>query len=209
MRDKADRWTGPSDEFSEVDDHHAQAGDLPEFGKNLLQYWGFDKDCESFRSFQPALTSKTWPSITVRMLSFAKLISTGSYGAPPKPVSHSVSSMMDKIERNPDSFHKRDYLPLLKEVRQKLAGVIGASVDEVVMVCSQSAGSTLTCKVPNTTSAINLIINNTVWKKGDIILTCKPRRGEVADFEMKQRTVAYPKVSSLHVTSGRMSPCTL
>lgn len=45
MRDKADRWSGPSEEFTEVDDHHAQSSDLPEFGKDLLQFWGFDDNC--------------------------------------------------------------------------------------------------------------------------------------------------------------------
>lgn len=45
LRDKADRWTGPSDEYNEVDEHRTQDSDLPELGKNLLQFWGFDKDC--------------------------------------------------------------------------------------------------------------------------------------------------------------------
>jgi hypothetical protein len=54
---------------------------------------------------------------------------------------------------------KRDWLPLLNDVRAETAEILGAAADECVMV-------------PNTTHGINTIMQNIIWQPGDRIVTC-------------------------------------
>lgn len=68
--------------------------------------------------------------------------------------------MTMEIEANPDHFHRIGYLPLLVDVRRKLAQMIGANVDECVLVANASMG-------------INTILRNFDWEEGDTIVACK------------------------------------
>lgn len=65
-----------------------------------------------------------------------------------------------EVERNPDKFHRITYMPLLVEVRRKLAQLIGANIDECVLVQNASAG-------------VNTVLRNFEWENGDIIVPCK------------------------------------
>jgi selenocysteine lyase/cysteine desulfurase len=55
---------------------------------------------------------------------------------------------------------KRDWLPLLNDVREKSAAIIGAEAEECVIV-------------PNTTHGVNTILHNIKWTAGDRIVICK------------------------------------
>jgi selenocysteine lyase/cysteine desulfurase len=55
---------------------------------------------------------------------------------------------------------KKDWLPLLNDVREKSAAIIGAKAEECVIV-------------PNTTHGVNTILHNIKWTPGDRIVICK------------------------------------
>ena len=88
------------------------------------------------------------------------LLITGSYGTIPRPVSVAKEKLRVQIEGNPDRFMKRDWLPLLNDVREKSAAIIGAKAEECVIV-------------PNTTHGVNTILHNIKWAAGDRIVICK------------------------------------
>lgn len=71
-----------------------------------------------------------------------------------------VHDMNMEIEVNPDKFHRITYMPRLVDVRRKLAQLIGANLDECVLLSNASAG-------------VDTILRNFEWEKGDIIVTCK------------------------------------
>jgi selenocysteine lyase/cysteine desulfurase len=83
----------------------------------------------------------------------------GSYGTIPRPVSIAKEKLRVQIEGNPDRFMKRDWLPLLNDVREKSAEIIGAKTEECVIV-------------PNTTHGVNTILHNMKWSAGDRIVIC-------------------------------------
>jgi selenocysteine lyase/cysteine desulfurase len=83
----------------------------------------------------------------------------GSYGTIPRPVSVAKEKLRVQIEGNPDRFMKRDWLPLLNDVRES-AAIIGAEAEECVIV-------------PNTTHGVNTILHNIKWTPGDRIVICK------------------------------------
>jgi len=49
------------------------------------------------------------------------------------------------------------YEPLWNRCRERVANLIGAGVDECVLV-------------PNTTHGVNTVLRNLDWKKGDVII---------------------------------------
>jgi len=89
-----------------------------------------------------------------------KVLMIGSYGTIPRPVSEAKEKLRVQIEGNPDRFMKRDWLPLLNDVREKSAEIIGAKAEECVIV-------------PNTTHGVNTILHNIKWTAGDRIVICK------------------------------------
>ena len=97
----------------------------------------------------------------------------GSYGAPPRAVVQYMRDLSDRIESMPDIYIRKDWLPMLNEVRSGVAKLINADFEEVVMV-------------PNTTVGINTVVRNIDWKEGDVILMCEPSRDHHA-------RVAHPK----------------
>jgi hercynylcysteine S-oxide lyase len=64
-----------------------------------------------------------------------------------------------KIESNPDRFLRLLYQEKLIGVREKLARLIGAKTDEVVLV-------------PNASMGINTILRNFEWEQGDQMFVC-------------------------------------
>jgi hypothetical protein len=91
---------------------------------------------------------------------FHMVLMIGSYGTIPRPVSVAKEKLRVQIEGNPDRFMKRDWLPLLNDVREKSAAIIGAQTEECVIV-------------PNTTHGVNTILHNIKWTAGDRIVICK------------------------------------
>jgi len=91
----------------------------------------------------------------------------GSYGTTPRPVLEAINQLTLRIEANPDLFHRVEYKPMLVNARQKVADLIGAKLDEVVLVSNASMG-------------VNTILRNFDWEEGDIIYSC-------AYLEIKKR----------------------
>ena len=83
----------------------------------------------------------------------------GSYGATPRPVLEAINELTLEIESNPDIFHQLSYQKRLIDVRERLARLIGAKTDEVVLVSNASIG-------------INTILRNFDWEQDDQIFTC-------------------------------------
>ena len=81
----------------------------------------------------------------------------GSYGALPAPVSETCRAMADEVEANPDKFMRLTYEPLLARCRERTAKLLGAEVDECVLV-------------PCTTHGVFTVLMNFDWKKGDVII---------------------------------------
>ncbi|THU75183.1 hypothetical protein K435DRAFT_562517, partial [Dendrothele bispora CBS 962.96] len=69
----------------------------------------------------------------------------GSYGSLPSPVLDAIKPIAALAEANPDKFHRTEYIPMLVEVRRRLANLMSekegdVSVDEVVCVPNASHG---------------------------------------------------------------------
>ena len=81
----------------------------------------------------------------------------GSYGSVPVPVSEACKVIVDEVEANPDKFIRLTYEARWIRCRERIADLIGAEVDECVLV-------------PNTTHGIYTVLMNIDWKKGDVII---------------------------------------
>lgn len=81
----------------------------------------------------------------------------GSYGSVPTPVTQACKAITDEVEGSPDKFMRLRYPTSLNNCRERVAGLIGAHVDECVLV-------------PNAIYGINTILRNIGWQKGDAIL---------------------------------------
>ncbi|RDB27630.1 Hercynylcysteine sulfoxide lyase [Hypsizygus marmoreus] len=103
----------------------------PSFGHDLLKYFAFDPEYVN--------------------------LNHGSYGSTPLPVLSEVNELTLKIESNPDHFHRISYLPLLVDVRRRLAQLIGVDTDEVVLV-------------PNASVGVNTVLRNFEWEEGDTLI---------------------------------------
>ncbi|WVR08776.1 hypothetical protein IAU60_005834 [Kwoniella sp. DSM 27419] len=91
-----------------------KAEGFPDFGHNMRQYWGFDKNYVN--------------------------LNHGSYGSPPTPVIKQMRELSDQTEANPDFFMRRAWLPLLTKVREEVSELIGARTEEVVIVPNTTHG---------------------------------------------------------------------
>jgi selenocysteine lyase/cysteine desulfurase len=70
-----------------------------------------------------------------------------------------VTELSERIEANPDLFHRIDFKPLLDDARQRVADLVGAQLDEIVFVTNASVG-------------LNTVLRNFEWEEGDIIFAC-------------------------------------
>ncbi|KIK67910.1 hypothetical protein GYMLUDRAFT_155471 [Collybiopsis luxurians FD-317 M1] len=81
----------------------------------------------------------------------------GSYGSIPVAVDEAVKPYYAMVDQNPDLFHRFTMIDLVRDVRQRLAGFIGAAdKDEVVFV-------------PNASHGLNTVLRAFIWEKDDII----------------------------------------
>ncbi|PPQ95574.1 hypothetical protein CVT26_008602 [Gymnopilus dilepis] len=140
-----------------IDFEQDYKNEKPEFGHAMLKYFSMDPEYIN--------------------------LNNGSYGTTPRPVQVAVERLSARIERNPELFHRRDYLPLLKIVRAKLANFIGAKTEEVVLVNNASAG-------------LNTILRNFDWEEGDIIF------GFTTTYNSISATVRYLSDVPPHPTAS-------
>ncbi|GBE88395.1 Hercynylcysteine sulfoxide lyase [Sparassis crispa] len=127
--------------------HTYDAGsEPPPFGHALKHFWAFDAGYVN--------------------------LNHGSYGSQPLPVIFASTKITMLAERNPDKFHRVTYMPMLKEARGRVANLIGAELDEVVLV-------------PNATHGINTVLRNFEWKESDVMLGASTTYGAVS------RTLQY------------------
>jgi hercynylcysteine S-oxide lyase len=92
--------------------------------------------------------------------SFAKNytpLNHGSFGAFPKSVRDRQRELQDLTEARPDTFLRYTYPDLLEESRSAVAPVLGVSMDEIVFVL-------------NAITAVNTVLRNLVYQKGDVIV---------------------------------------
>lgn len=123
----------------------------PKFGHEVLQYFGFDPEYVNLNNGERAgaleCSKLTWDNLV------------GSYGSTPSPVLAACGKLTREIEWNPDLFMRLTYQPLLIDVRQRVANLIGAKLDECVLV-------------PNASMGVNTVLRNFEWEAGDIIIGC-------------------------------------
>lgn len=81
----------------------------------------------------------------------------GAFGAPPTPVQGAANVLSDIIEENPDKFFRIDWYPLLNSVRERLAKLLGARKEEIVLV-------------QNATVAAAVVLRNFIWREGDVLI---------------------------------------
>ncbi|THH33200.1 hypothetical protein EUX98_g987 [Antrodiella citrinella] len=112
----------------------------PAFGHSLRKFWAFDKGYVN--------------------------LNHGSYGSQPLPVFAASTKLLLQAERNPDQFHRRTYMLLLVESRRLVAELVGAKLDEVVLV-------------PNATHGLNTVLRNIEWREGDILLGTSTTYGAI------------------------------
>ncbi|GLB41511.1 putative aminotransferase class-V [Lyophyllum shimeji] len=113
----------------------------PAFGHAVLKYFAFD----------PAYLN----------------LNNGSYGATPRPVLAATDKLTLTIESNPDLFMRISLQPQLIDVRRRLAQLIGADVDEVVLV-------------PNASMGVNTVLRNFEWETGDTLIGFNVTYGSVS-----------------------------
>ncbi|WVQ86188.1 hypothetical protein IAT38_008356 [Cryptococcus sp. DSM 104549] len=115
----------------------------PDFGHAQLTNWGFGKGYVN--------------------------LNHGSYGSPPNPVVASMHALSKQIEEFPDLFMRRSYFSLLDKTREQVAGIIGATAEEVVIV-------------PNTTHGLHNILGNMAWAEGDVIVIYSTTYGAIGQM---------------------------
>ncbi|TFL02279.1 PLP-dependent transferase [Pterulicium gracile] len=82
----------------------------------------------------------------------------GAYGGLAKPVRDYYEEITARIESNPELFMRFHSGPLSADVRERIAGFIGAEADECVLVT-------------NATMAVTTIMKNFMWHAEDVIIT--------------------------------------
>ena len=91
----------------------------------------------------------------------------GSFGTYPKPVRKRLHECQALSEARPDNFQRIDYPLMLDTSRATMASFLNVPVDEVVFV-------------PNATTAINVVLQNLRFEKGEVILHLSSLYGSVA-----------------------------
>lgn len=84
-------------------------------------------------------------------------LTTGSYGSPPLCVIEAKEKLSREMDARIDVWERRRVEPRFTEVRKAVAPLLGAELDDVVLV-------------PNTTHGVNTVVYNIDWKEGDVIL---------------------------------------
>ncbi|KAF8478308.1 PLP-dependent transferase [Gautieria morchelliformis] len=136
-----------------------EANQPPEFGRALLSQFGFHKDYIN--------------------------LNQGSFGSLPRAVSEAVEVLSAEIESRPDRFMRRLYEDRLTTVRERLARLVGAAGDEIVMV-------------PNATHGINTVLRNLTWNSDDNIVGAMTTYGAVLRTQQYIHDLPpHPKISNM------------
>ena len=96
----------------------------------------------------------------------------GAFGTYPKSVQKRLHECQALSEARPDSFVRYQYPPMLDQNRAAMAQFLGVPVDEVVFV-------------PNTTTAINVVLRSLRYEKADVILHLSTIYGAI------EKTIQY------------------
>jgi selenocysteine lyase/cysteine desulfurase len=81
----------------------------------------------------------------------------GSFGAYPLPVQTCQTNYNSLAHSRPDTFIVSDLPKLINKSREAVAPLLGAHVDEIVLV-------------PNATTGVNTVLRNIRWEEGDVVL---------------------------------------
>ncbi|KXN90312.1 hypothetical protein AN958_04345 [Leucoagaricus sp. SymC.cos] len=81
----------------------------------------------------------------------------GAFGSSPYAALKHTYDLALKGESNPYKFVQNDYKPYISDIRGKLAKLVNAQRDEIVLN-------------NNTSTGINTVLRNFAWEKGDIII---------------------------------------
>lgn len=84
-------------------------------------------------------------------------LNSGSFGSPPNYVLEECAKLSKEIEASPDKFMRFTYIPQLHTARGRVASLVGADVDECVLVT-------------NATLGVNIVLRNLQWNKQDVIV---------------------------------------
>lgn len=82
---------------------------------------------------------------------------TGSYGSLPLPVRAFCDELTDEVESNPDKFIRVNCINYMNRVRERVAKLIGAEMDECVIV-------------NNTSHGLTTVLRNFTYNEGDILI---------------------------------------
>ncbi|PCH42559.1 PLP-dependent transferase [Wolfiporia cocos MD-104 SS10] len=143
-------------------DSYDMSASPPPFGHQIKRFWAFESE-------------------------FVNL-NHGSYGSTPLPVLYKCSELTMLSERNPDLFHRILYLPMLNKARERVADLIGADCDEVVLI-------------PNATHGINTILRNLEWHEGDVIMGASTTYGAISKTIQYISDRAEPPRPRAHVVT--------
>lgn len=91
----------------------------------------------------------------------------GSFGTYPNPVQKRLRECQTLSEARPDNFQRYEFPIMLDKSRAAMASFLDVPVDEVVFV-------------PNATTAINVVLENLRFEKGEVILHLSTVYGSVA-----------------------------
>lgn len=110
-------------------------------------------------SVRPALP-KLGVEVRQKHFSFAQAyrpLNHGSFGAFPRTVADYRQQLLLETEARPDIFIRYTYPKLLEAARPAIAPLLGAGVNEVVLV-------------PNATTGINTVLRNIDFMEGDVVI---------------------------------------
>jgi selenocysteine lyase/cysteine desulfurase len=107
----------------------------------------------------------------------------GSFGTQPKPVTTYQSSLQSLALARPDTFIVFDLPTLIDSSRAAIAPLLGAHVDEVVLI-------------PNATTGVNTVLRNLKWEKNDVVVcfstiygACEKTLSSVSEHSFMEREV--------------------
>ncbi|KAF9007733.1 PLP-dependent transferase [Hymenopellis radicata] len=150
--------------------------------------WSMDYRAGFYDSTHPA------PDFGHAMLKYFSLepgyvnLNNGSFGAVPRPVQRFCNELTNKVEANPDRYHRFSFKPLLVDSRERIAQLVGAHTDECVFVS-------------NATAAINTIMRNLEWNANDIIIqTTTTWRSTSRVLHYVSDIRPYPMLSTFKLT---------
>ena len=94
----------------------------------------FDEGYVNLNHGQPFILSIPLPTEQTEGLILLVSTVAGSYGSVPRPVMAYCRKLSDQCEGNADRFMRRTYLPLLTDVRKRLADLCKTDLSSVVLV---------------------------------------------------------------------------